>query len=320
MESHARMKRRKWWLAGLLSLIMPGLGQLYNGEARKAVLLFFVPMTFIVLACPPVLLVFSIPKFIALFVIAGVYQIAVAIDAARRARRLANSYVLQKCNRWYMYLLFYLCASIIISVAQEFVRTEVKSFKLPSGSMKPTLLVGDYFLVDMRSSARKAQRGDIIIFVYPQNPTLNYIKRVAAVAGDTVEIRQKTLLINDIPQQEPYVMHSDKTTLDQEESPRDNFGPVVVPADSYFVMGDNRDNSYDSRFWGTVAASAVLGKVIGLYWSWDRESMTVRWSRIGRRIDNERSLDSKPNNSPREQQPLAPNMVLRSVDAAMMSN
>ena len=317
MESHARMKRRQWWLAGLLSLITPGLGQLYNGEAGKAVLLFFVPMTFIVLACPSILLDFSIPKFIALFVIAVVYQIAVAIDAARRARRLTNSYVLQKCNRWYMYLLFFICASILSSIAQEFVREQVRAFKLPSGNMKPTLLIGDHFLVNMTSLARKAKRGDVVVFIYPHDTAMNYIKRVVAVAGDTVEIRQKTLLINDIPQQEPYVAHTDTAVLDQEQSPRDNFGPFVVPADSYFVMGDNRDNSYDSRFWGPVAAEAVLGKVIGIYWSWDRENKTVRWSRIGRRVNSERSSDSEPNNLPRTGESPAPTTVLRSAGAAV---
>lgn len=216
---------------------MPGLGQLYNGEAGKAVLLFSVLIPFIVLAYPPVALAFSIPKFIALFVIGAVYQTAVAVDAARRARRLGTGYVLRKYNRWYIYLLFYLCAIIITMIAQEFIRFEVRAFKLPSSTMKPTLLVGDYFLADMRPVARQAQRGDIVVFVYPKNPALNYIKRVVAVAGDTVEIRQKTLLINDIPQQEPYVAHTDTAVLDQEQSPRDNFRAVRCPGRFVFRHG-----------------------------------------------------------------------------------
>ncbi len=172
----------------------------------------------------------------------------------------------------------------------------VQAFKIPSGSMIPTLLIGDHILVnkfiygtkipfsDKRILIfRKPQRGDIIVFKYPENPKKDFIKRVIAVEGDVIEERNKIIYINGTPIKEPYAYHHDRYIKSREFDPRDNFGPIVVPRGKVFVMGDNRDQSYDSRYWGFVDLKEVKGKAFIIYWSWDPDDW-VRFGRIGRLI------------------------------------
>jgi signal peptidase I len=170
----------------------------------------------------------------------------------------------------------------------------VQAFKIPSGSMIPTLQVGDHILVnkfiyatkipftDMRIlPVRDPERLDIIVFKYPEDESKDFIKRIIGTPGDAVEIRDKVIYINGQPLVESYAIHQEPSMFSEEIQPRDNFGPVVIPEDSYFVMGDNRDQSLDSRFWGVVKAGKIKGKAFIIYWSWDRENMWPRWKRIG---------------------------------------
>lgn len=131
---------------------------------------------------------------------------------------------------------------------------------------------------------RKPQRGDIIVFKYPEDPTRDFIKRVIGIEGDVIESKDKTLLVNNHKLIESYAQHVDSVIKPSNMDRRDNFGPVTVPKDSVFVMGDNRDQSYDSRFWGFVDLSMVKGKAIVIYWSWDSDNTWVRFNRIGRLI------------------------------------
>lgn len=160
----------------------------------------------------------------------------------------------------------------------------VKAYKIPAASMEPTLLVGDHILVDRSKAARAPRRGDLIVFKYPEDPSKDFVKRVVAVAGDTVEIKDKILLINGKAVNEPYVVHKEKEIFPATENPRDNLPLLKIAADSFFVMGDNRDRSYDSRFWGTVSKDKIKGTVKSIYWSWDRTTMSVRWDRIGKAV------------------------------------
>ncbi|MCL7486890.1 MAG: signal peptidase I [Desulfobulbaceae bacterium] len=191
-------------------------------------------------------------------------------------------------------------AIIIALVLALFIRTFiVQAFKIPSGSMLPTLQIGDHLLVNkfiygvklpfsgkVLIPVSEPDRNDIIVFKFPQDPKLDYIKRVIGVGGDVVEGRDKTIYINGKPFDDPYGFHLDDAVVD---GPRDNFGPVTVPEGKVFVMGDNRDNSFDSRFWGFVDEKAILGKALIIYWSWDvNKSLlsierinSVRWNRIG---------------------------------------
>jgi signal peptidase I len=185
-------------------------------------------------------------------------------------------------------------AIIIALVLALFIRTFViQAFKIPSGSMIPTLLIGDHILVSkfiygiknpLTGSTwieiKQPQRDDVIVFKYPVNPKQDFIKRVIGVAGDRIKIVDKNLYLNDALLVLPQTQHDDPNILPRSVSPRDNFGPVTVPPDTLFVMGDNRDNSHDSRFWKFVKLKNVKGKALILYWSWDKENFSVRWRRI----------------------------------------
>jgi signal peptidase I len=188
----------------------------------------------------------------------------------------------------------YIEAILIALLLALFIRTfVVQAFKIPSGSMKNTLLIGDHILVNkfiygiknpLNGNTwipiKEPQRRDVIVFKYPINPEQDYIKRVVGVEGDTIEIKDKKVYVNGEPQEEDYTIFLDKRVLPGSLQPRDNMGPITVPENSLFVMGDNRDNSYDSRFWKFVDLKAVKGKAFVLYWSWDKENFSVRWSRI----------------------------------------
>jgi signal peptidase I len=169
----------------------------------------------------------------------------------------------------------------------------VQAFKIPSGSMLPTLQIGDHILVNkfvyglrlpypletMLVQWGQPKRGDVVVFVYPRDPSKDFIKRVVAVEGDTIEIRHKQLYLNGEKIEDAHTTFAD----DGHEipGPRDNFGPSTVPPHRLFVMGDNRDRSHDSRFWGFVDLNEIKGKAFLIYWSWDGEDRWVRWERIG---------------------------------------
>jgi signal peptidase I len=172
----------------------------------------------------------------------------------------------------------------------------IQAFKIPSGSMIPTLLVGDHILVtkfiygtripfsDKKTLVfRNPEKGDIIVFKFPENPKKDFIKRVIATEGDVIEERNKIIYLNGEAVKEPYAKHVDNLLRFGMNGPRDNFGPLRVPKDKLFVMGDNRDQSYDSRYWGFVDLKAVLGKALIIYWSWDPDNF-ARFNRIGRVI------------------------------------
>jgi signal peptidase I len=186
-------------------------------------------------------------------------------------------------------------AILVAIVLALFIRTFViQAFKIPSGSMKETLLIGDHILVNKFIYGVKVpylqttivpitnpKHGDIVVFKFPEDPTKDFIKRVIAVAGDVVEVRDKQVYVNRKLLNHDFGIHTDSYIFPSSVQPRDNFGPVVVPEKSIFVMGDNRDQSYDSRFWGFVDLKALKGKALMIYWSWDKENFGVRWNRIG---------------------------------------
>lgn len=186
-------------------------------------------------------------------------------------------------------------AFLIAMVIRTFV---VQAFKIPSSSMMPTLAVGDHILVwkfiygikvpviDKKLFVRRPNRGDIIVFVYPRDRSKDFIKRVIGLPGEKIQIVGKDILVNDIPIEDPWGEYAKNHV--NTGSVRDNYGPKIVPANSLFVMGDNRDNSQDSRYWGFVDLNAVKGKAFIIYFSWDRTSRNIlekiRWNRFGHLI------------------------------------
>jgi len=172
----------------------------------------------------------------------------------------------------------------------------IQAFKIPSGSMIPTLLIGDHILVnkfiygtkipftDRRVLVfKKPGKGDIIVFKYPVDPKKDFIKRAIATEGDVIEERDKVIYVNRKALLEPYAHYSDETVRQGSSDLRDNFGPLIVPNGKIFVMGDNRDQSYDSRYWGFVDLKDVKGEALIIYWSWDPDN-SLRLNRIGRLI------------------------------------
>lgn len=174
----------------------------------------------------------------------------------------------------------------------------VQAFKIPSGSMEDTLAIGDHLLVskfiygtkipfvDKRVlTVRDPSQGDVIVFEYPEDPSKDFIKRVIGVPGDVVEGKEKKVYVNGKPYENPHEVHKEKDIIPKEMNPRDTFGPITVPANSYFVMGDNRDRSYDSRFWKFVRRDQIKGLAFIKYWSWDRDKLMPRFGNIGRLIN-----------------------------------
>ncbi|MGD2080767.1 MAG: signal peptidase I [Nitrospirota bacterium] len=182
-------------------------------------------------------------------------------------------------------------ALVLALIIRAFV---VQAFKIPSGSMKPTLLVGDHLLVnkigyglripfsDERLVAfGEPERGDVIVFKWPKDPSRDFIKRIIGLPGDVVEVRDKKVYVNAEPMDEPYAQYTDEYVRPPRFGPRDNFGPVEVPEGKYFVMGDNRDQSEDSRYWGFVDFEQIKGEAMIIYWSWDNDSFLPRLGRMG---------------------------------------
>ena len=177
----------------------------------------------------------------------------------------------------------------------------VQAFTIPSGSMMDTLLVGDYILVnkflygpelplmDYRLPAlRHPDRGDIIVFKYPQDEKRDFIKRIIGLPGEQVLIRGPQVIVNGKPLVEPYTKKVDSPFGHSGQPAYCGYAygcePTTVPPDSYFVMGDNRDNSQDSRYWGFVKRDKIKGKAFLIYWSWDGDKHWLRWWRLGRYI------------------------------------
>jgi signal peptidase I len=179
--------------------------------------------------------------------------------------------------------------SIVIAVILAlFVRTwVVQAFKIPTGSMENNLLIGDHLLVNKfvfgptLGQAEKAilpirdiRRRDVIVFKYPDEPDRDFIKRVIGLPGETLELRNKKVYINGQPLDEPYVHFLEPASNAQEVTSfdvRERYGPVQVPEREYFVMGDNRDNSQDSRYWGFLPRSYIKGRALMIYWSYESE-------------------------------------------------
>ncbi len=199
----------------------------------------------------------------------------------------------------------------------------VEAYRIPSGSMEGTLLVGDFLLVDKLvygaevpftgrhlPAVRRPSYGDVVVFQYPEDLSKNFVKRLVGLPGDTIGMRKGVLIRNGRAQVERYVTHTEPNSDPGGEefdwqreflvsrgaagssyhASRDNWGPLVVPARHYFMLGDNRDNSLDSRYWGFVSDSLVLGSPIVVYYSYAPDSSVldwltrVRWSRLGERV------------------------------------
>lgn len=304
-----KTKKRKPLNAMVLSLIMPGLGHVYCGKITKGLLLAFLASIFV-----PVILItlmFDAPVKIVIIgmAISGslVVELIAVIDSYYTARHTKLGYELKEYNRWYVYLLLVLISTGgSTEVASNVKANYFEAFRVPVAANYPTIVPNDRFLANkLAYRSKDPERGDLIVFINPENRRINYIKRVVAVAGDTVEIKNNELYVNDKKLQRRKL---DESTLDNirvnvegeplqgdvfEETngdakykillakpPHDqvshDFAKITVPAHHCFVLGDNRNLTRDSRHFGPVLLATIKGRADYLY------CPAKDWSRFGR--------------------------------------
>ena len=274
-------KRRKPAVALLLSLITPGLGQMYNGRLKRGVILYLGGISLATMFSLTGLFLKFYGMVLSL-VILFAFLLFVWLDAFIGALKL-KQITLRPYNKWYLYLIaFLICTFFMQPLATSWIRNKIaRAYKIPSSGMESALLVGDYFIADMGIYKKeKPKRGDIIVFEFPKDPSKEFVKRVIGLDGEKVEIIKNKIHINGQLIVDPWGHYKDEIQLGGTTipSPGDRFGPVVVPRDSLFVLGDNRDNSQDSRYWGFVVLNRIKGKALYIYWAKDktRIGMTIR--------------------------------------------
>ncbi len=263
-------KKRKPLLAALLSIITPGLGQVYNGQLIKGIIFCYIPLLFLSLLT----LAGGQDHFFGMIALLGftagayLFIIGEAFFIARKKKEI----LLKSYNKWYYYLLFAVVAFGINMITEDILKIDpfagTKAYKISSGAMLPTCLIGDHIIVDLKYyTEHNPKKGEIIVFEYPENPSRDFIKRIIATENDIIESKEKVIYINSAAVNEAYIQQVDSNIRPKGSDPRDNFGPFTVPKNKFFVMGDNRDQSYDSRYWGYVDRNQIRGKALYFYWS-----------------------------------------------------
>lgn len=282
MEAHPRSP----WLALLLSFGATGLGHLYCGQLTRGLVLFFASFAFGPIIVTATRGASSTMTFaavaLALVLYFAIFLFAL-IDAWRIARRTPADYRCKEYNRWYLYLLFILVAlTYPANLAQTIHDHIVAAYKIPSTSMAPNILVGDYILLDKTVyTRRELQRGDVVIFPYPDNRRIQFLKRVVGLPGETIAIRKGVVFINGEAITRPSGAEGLASEGPQGSAYRikpqweksGDLPPTSIPHGHCFVLGDNRSNSRDSRNFGPVPLRDVLGAVTFTHWparSWSR--------------------------------------------------
>lgn len=292
----ALVSKRRPWIAALLSVLQPGLGHLYAGRPQRALgalvsSILAGTVTVLVAAQLPPRLLLLLPILAGLSVV-----LVIAWDAVRCARQAGATFVPRGYNRWYVYVALLVVAAFAIQPLElRFFRAFLEAYSLASPSMEPTLLRGDFIFA--KPLHRAPARGQIVL-CRMQRTIL--VKRVVGVPGDTLAMRNDTLLLNGQPVSEPYVRRDpDGGSPDpglfawqrrfllpsvsrlHYQPTQAQWGPIALPAGAYFVLGDNRDDSFDSRHTGFLPADSIRQRPIAIYFSRDPDTGMIRWDRIG---------------------------------------
>lgn len=190
---------------------------------------------------------------------------------------IINSHFQKYAKIYWEYLQAILIAIVLALLVRAFI---IQAFKIPSGSMLETLQIGDHILVNkFIFHFTEPKRGDIIVFKFPGDKKKDYIKRLIGVPGDRLEIKKQNVYINNVLLDEPLdEVYAEHKGIRNDIPQRDDFGPMIIPEKCYFMMGDNRDRSSDSRFWGLLKRELIEGKAFIIYWSWDKDKDFFNWS------------------------------------------
>ncbi len=279
MEKKRAGSTRRWWVAGLLSYLVPGLGQVYNGQAAKGLLFNFLftiwgGVVFAVLIRTLKLSVTagSAAALTGLFLLGLAAQLAVAVEAMRGALRAGADFSPRKYNTPLLYAgVLAVCLTVQASLSSAVGEHILKAFRIPTGSMTPTLEPGDHVLSNqLYFTDHNPAAGDVVIFKSPEDGKSNFIKRITGMPGDTVQMAGGRLMVNGNTAPGP--------AFSGTRSDSGSFDPVVVPRDAYFVTGDNPDHSKDSRQFGPIPRHLIRGKPMFVYFS---SNGPFRW-RLGR--------------------------------------
>jgi len=293
--------------AFLLSLLTTGLGHLYAGQPAKALRWYLIGLAVVLLMLG--LTVWVQPGLETALVMLA-FAVAVAVDAARTARRVPPAPRAERYHRWYLYAGIIVVNGLLLQIPRSMTRSRVEAFRIPSSAMEPTLLIGDYLYVGKTRAMREDfHHGSIVVHRSSQDPRVMVVKRVVGLPGDTLSMVANVLIRNGRRVDEPYIK-VDSSAEDPaandfawqrnyvvSDNPDDyhptvrTWGPLVVPFGSLFLLGDNRDNSYDSRYTGFVRPDQVVGQPMLIYYSYDKYGplplpflTAVRWDRIRKRF------------------------------------
>lgn len=278
-------KKRSPILAAILSIGLTGLGQMYNGQLLKAIIFsLFGNLTTIFFSMTHVLHNFmGYTIDLSIGICWWLFAIGDSLYVAIKKREIE----LKSYNKIIFYVLFLLCSVLLDVIIEHGVVKKViglDHFQVPAiKSMNPTLMAGDYAYMDTKYyKTNKPAKNDVIVFKVPQQNSAYLISRVIATEGDSIQIINKKIFINGKEYVDRHGVFNNSVISSSATIQIDNLGPVTISQDAIFVMGDNRDlPSIDSRFFGQLNKSDIVGKVLYVYWSWDEENMTVRWHRIG---------------------------------------
>jgi signal peptidase I len=268
---------RKPWLAGVLQFLSMGLGHVYCGQPLRGLAFFMISVAINLVV---ILGFISLPATLNLIIPAAI-ELAAIFDAIRCAGLASLEYRLARYNRWYFYVVIWIGTSFFGALNAGFIKSNVaQAFGIPSESMEPTILNGDHVMVNMAVfSFRQPERGDLVIFRMPSEQETPLIKRIIGLPSETIEIRNESVFIDGKMLRETYKRVDG---LNVNDPSLNFFAPTKIPDRTYFVMGDNRENSLDSRDFGPVPKDRLLGLVRMIYFSIVPDSWTIRWNRFGR--------------------------------------
>jgi signal peptidase I len=272
---------RRPWLAAAANLTLAPLGHVYAGAPLRGVVAAAIAIATGMAALFLAMKAQSAAALNASLISMAVAQLPLAIDAWIVARRSRAGYRPKFYNRWYIYLGLILALTTTSSWLRDNVRRLVRAYEIKAASMAPSLVAGDHVLADMTAYAGETpKRFDVVVFQPPDKPEATWLKRVIGLPGETVEIRNRQVWINGAPLDDPHA-HLTKEETDQRVARRDDMQPLQLDSEGYFLMGDNRNHSHDSRFFGPISSDDIYGRVHAIYFSSVEDPLEIHWERIG---------------------------------------